>query len=893
MLRSIRRVLCLLAVLACWFPGFAGAQSADVEKTGHLFVRVYFKDLRLAHQIAASIEPTESNYKLGYLLLEVSYDQYDRLLASGLEVEIDPEAADRYARLNRSIPAYSCYRTVEETFTAAQALVTANPTLATFSDVGDSWEKSIGRTGYDLKVLKLTNSAVTGSKPKLLINSGLHAREYTPVELAMRFAESLISGYGTDADATWLLDHHEIHLLLQSNPDGRKKAEAGASWRKNVNENYCGATSSNRGADLNRNFAFMWGCCNGSSTNACNEDYRGPSAASEPETQALQAYMAAIFPDQRGPNLTDAAPATTSGVYIDLHSSGRLLLWPWGMTTSVAPNGTALQTLGRKLAYFNSHSPGQSVGLYATDGATDDHCYGTLGIASFTFELGTAFFESCTYFTNTLLPANLPALKYAAKVARTPYQTPAGPETVTVSLSAGSTAPGVAAGTNVTLTASVNDSRFNNTNGTEPSQNITAAEVYVDTPPWGTAPAPIAMTASDGAFSSTSENVTVSLSTAGWSAGRHILFVRGRDAANNWGAVSAIFLYISGGSCTPPAAPTGVTATAASTSQVNVSWTASAGATSYNVLRSTTSGGPYTQVGTSATTSFSDTGLTCNTAYFYVVQAVGGCASGTSAQATATTGTCPVGGNQVLTSSAAPAVAIPDNNTTGVTHTINVAASQTITSVSVNVGLTHTYQGDLELALIGPDNTTVLLHNRTGGTTDNINTTYNITTRSNQALSAFNGKNTAGAWKLRVRDLASGDVGTLNTWKITFNGYSTATVNTAIPDNNTTGITSTINVAATGTVTSLSVRVAITHTYQGDLEVSLIGPDNTTVLLHNRTGGTTDNINTVYADLTAPAQALTAFNGKATNGAWKLKVRDLASGDTGTLTSWELDLRTN
>ncbi len=545
MRRIIRRVLCLLAVLACWVPSLANAQSDDVEKTGHLFVRVYFEDLRTAHKIAASFEPTEAKYKLGYLLLEVSFDEYDRLLASGLRVEIDQKAADRYTSIQRSIPNYSCYRTVEETFTSAQALVTANPTLATFSDVGDSWEKSIGRTGYDLKVLKLTNSAITGSKPKLLLNSGLHAREYTPVELALRFAESLISGYGTDADATWLLDHHEIHLLLQSNPDGRKKAEAGASWRKNVNENYCGATSSNRGADLNRNCTFMWGCCNGSSTNPCNDTYRGPNAASEPETQALQAYMEAIFPDQRGPNITDAAPATTSGIYIDLHSSGRLVLWPWGMTTSVAPNGTALQTLGRKLAYFNGHSPGQSVGLYPTDGATDDHCYGTLGIASLTFELGTAFFESCTYFTNTLLPANLPALKYAAKLARAPYLAPAGPETVTVSLSAGSTAPGVPAGTNVTLTASVNDSRFNNTNGTEPSQNIAAAEVYVDTPPWGAAPAPIAMAASDGAFSSTSETVTTSLATSGFSVGRHILFVRGKDAANNWGAVSAIFLYIS------------------------------------------------------------------------------------------------------------------------------------------------------------------------------------------------------------------------------------------------------------------------------------------------------------------------------------------------------------
>ncbi|HVR96688.1 MAG TPA: proprotein convertase P-domain-containing protein, partial [Thermoanaerobaculia bacterium] len=345
--------------------------------------------------------------------------------------------------------------------------------------------------------------------------------------------------------------------------------------------------------------------------------------------------------------------------------------------------------------------------------------------------------------------------------------------------------------------------------------------------------------------------------------------------------------------CTAPPVPTGVTATAASQTQVNVSWTASAGATSYNILRSTTSGGPYALVGTSATTSFPNTGLTCNTAYHYVVQAVGACTSGNSAQASATTSACSGGGNQVLTFSSTPALAIPDNNTTGATSTVNVPDSMTITSVSVNVGITHTYQGDLEVALIGPDNTTVLLHNRTGGTTDNINTTYEITTRGAQALTAFSGKNTAGAWKLRVRDLAAADTGTLNSWKVTFNGYYTLTANTAIPDNNTTGITSTINVPATGSVVSLRVRVAITHTYQGDLEVALIGPDNTTVLLHNRTGGTTDNIQTVYADLTAPAQALSAFTGKAINGAWKLRVRDLAAADTGTLTSWEIDFRTN
>ena len=100
-----------------------------------------------------------------------------------------------------------------------------------------------------------------------------------------------------------------------------------------------------------------------------------------------------------------------------------------------------------------------------------------------------------------------------------------------------------------------------------------------------------------------------------------------------------------GGPCTLPAAPTGLTATAASASQINLSWTAVSGATGYNVYRSTTSGGPYTLVGSTAGTSFSNTGLSCNTTYFYVVRATNSCGeSGNSNQASATTGACPPGG---------------------------------------------------------------------------------------------------------------------------------------------------------------------------------------------------------------------------------------------------------
>src|SRR6185437_15289271 len=79
-----------------------------------------------------------------------------------------------------------------------------------------------------------------------------------------------------------------------------------------------------------------------------------------------------------------------------------------------------------------------------------------------------------------------------------------------------------------------------------------------------------------------------------------------------------------GGNNTPPpapSAPSSVTATAGD-AQIVISWTAVSGATSYHVKRSTTTGGPYTQVGAPTSATYTDTGLNDGTKYFYVVSAV-------------------------------------------------------------------------------------------------------------------------------------------------------------------------------------------------------------------------------------------------------------------------------
>ncbi len=553
-LTSLVSALALIGTALLWLPAGASEPSEEhasspLSQDALYVVRAGFSDRAMVDALARTYHPWQVNHAEGWLLIGVDAAGLADLRARGFSIALDEAQTAFYNRVNRpltgqlaGIPGFPCYRTVEETYATAESIVATYPTLASWSDIGDSWEKSAGLGGYDIFVLKLTNSATGGDKPVLFNMTAIHAREYTTAELNTRFAEYLVQNYGTDADATWLLDHHEIHLVLVSNPDGRKQAETGLSWRKNVNQNYCGATSNSRGADLNRNFPFLWGCCNGSSGSQCSDTYRGPDPGSEAETQAISNYVRTIFADQRGDGLGDAAPDDATGIFLDTHSFSELVLWPWGTTNQDAPNGQALTTLGRKLAWFNDYTPQQSIELYVTDGTTIDFAYGELGVAAYVFELGTTFFQDCATFENQILPDNLQALLLAAKAARAPYQLPAGPDATDITLT-GDTA-GV--GGTVSLSVTLDDARFNNSNGAEPVQAISAGEAYIDVPPWSQddTPQPIALQPGDGNFNASSEGATGELAVTGLSIGQHTVYVRGQDSDGNWGIVSARFLQI-------------------------------------------------------------------------------------------------------------------------------------------------------------------------------------------------------------------------------------------------------------------------------------------------------------------------------------------------------------
>jgi M6 family metalloprotease-like protein len=115
-----------------------------------------------------------------------------------------------------------------------------------------------------------------------------------------------------------------------------------------------------------------------------------------------------------------------------------------------------------------------------------------------------------------------------------------------------------------------------------------------------------------------------------------------------------------------------------------------------------------------------------------------------------------------------------------------------------------------------------------------------------------------------------------------------ATPGTTIPDNNTSGITSVIALAGAGATARIKAGVDITHTYIGDLEVSLINPTGQSAVIHNKQGGNQRNLVQSYDSATTPG--LAALTGNPAAGNWTLRVRDLARDDVGTLNRWNIEV---
>ena len=243
-------------------------------------------------------------------------------------------------------------------------------------------------------------------------------------------------------------------------------------------------------------------------------------------------------------NRNQACPVYTPGLFIDVHSSGDFIYFPWGMDDSPSPNHLPLLTMAAKLAKpgdYELWGPEQDGFLYFVSGDVTDTTYGIDCIASFGYEVGTEFYEPCGLFESRTLPAVHESLLYAAKTVSAPYRIPLGPDILSISAE-------VQDGTQevVLLTAQVSDvmnivDKAVFPSPAEKAQNIEQVRVYVDVYPYD-GRSVMSMSPADGAFDSVTEMATANISISDWSPGRHIIYLEAVDTDGNAGAISAVFV---------------------------------------------------------------------------------------------------------------------------------------------------------------------------------------------------------------------------------------------------------------------------------------------------------------------------------------------------------------
>ncbi|MFE4830651.1 M14 family metallopeptidase [Streptomyces sp. NPDC056672] len=272
----------------------------------------------------------------------------------------------------------SRYHNYAEMTSEISGVIAAYPGLVSQRVIGTSYQ------GRNIVALKISDNVATDeNEPEVLFTHHQHAREHLTVEMALYLLKELTSDYGTDSRVTNLVNSREIWIIPDVNPDGGEYDVATGSyrsWRKNRQPN---SGSSAIGTDLNRNWAYRWGCCGGSSGSPSSDTYRGSAGESAPEVRVVANFV-------RG-RVLGGVQQIKAG--IDFHTYSELVLWPFGYTTADTTTGmtvddrNAFATVGQKMAASNGYTPEQASDLYITDGSIDDWLWGTYKIFSYTFEM--------------------------------------------------------------------------------------------------------------------------------------------------------------------------------------------------------------------------------------------------------------------------------------------------------------------------------------------------------------------------------------------------------------------------------------------------------------------------------------------------------------------------
>jgi carboxypeptidase T len=309
------------------------------------------------------------------------------------------------------------FHTYAEMAADVKAVADAHPNIVKRFSIGKSYK------GRDLWAVKVSdNVTVDETEPEVLFDGLHHAREHMSLEMTLAIYHWLVNGYGKSDTITRLVNSREIWIVFAVNPDGAEYDILGGSyhlWRKNRQPTL---HSSYIGTDLNRNYDYHWGCCGGSSGNPASIMYRGWKPFSAPETRAMRDFI----------NSRRVGGVQQIRVAITFHTSGRLVMWPYGYTYANVPGDmttvdhNAFVALGKAMASRNGYKPEQASDLYISDGTARDWEYGRQRIFAFTFELTVGWYpDDSTIATETT--RNKLAVLYLISRASCPYSALADP----------------------------------------------------------------------------------------------------------------------------------------------------------------------------------------------------------------------------------------------------------------------------------------------------------------------------------------------------------------------------------------------------------------------------------------------------------------------------------
>ncbi len=340
----------------------------------------------------ASVRPGE------YLDLVVTNEEFQHLLAQGYRFRIFQTVAEMAANLEpeKDLPGY---RTYAEALAELQQLQSTHPDICKLYNIGETRGKQYYDAGnnnyvnyqHHIWALKVSDNVnLDEDEPAIYYMGAHHAREPLSTEVTFYVLNHILQNYGINPAITNAVNNKEIWFIPIVNPDGHKIVldQINTDWRKNIRDNdgngqiTAGSYLYPDGVDPNRNYGWEWGG-EGASASPSDQTYRGPSAFSEPEVQAMRDLMAARH--------------FVAG--ITYHTYSELVLWPYGYTTNAtAPDVTALSALGTamgqsipKLNGSGHYTPQPVWALYPASGGTDDYAYGQHGIFSYTIELATQF----------------------------------------------------------------------------------------------------------------------------------------------------------------------------------------------------------------------------------------------------------------------------------------------------------------------------------------------------------------------------------------------------------------------------------------------------------------------------------------------------------------------